>query len=625
MPDDTEDSAKVKARRRNSRYLGWILVAMIVAGLGGFGATNFGNGVRSVGKLGGESMSANAYARALRGELNTLSQQFGQQLTLSQAAPFGVPERALQSLISSTALNVEMARIGLSVGDAAVADQIAADKAFQGVSGNFDQVTYRDILSRNNMTEADFESGLRNDLARQILTAAVVGGFKAPAPLTEKLYSWVAEKRGFTLLALSESALSAPLPAATEADLNAQYAANIAAYTRGEAKRITYVALLPDVLAPKMTVEDADVRALYDARITDYVIPEKRLAERLVYPDQTSADAAAAELAAGKDFDDLVAARNLTLEDVDLGDVARTDLGSAADAVFALRDPGAVSGVVTTDLGPAIFRVNAVIDAQETGFDEVKPALTLELQTEAAQRAIAQRTEGLEDLLAGGATLADLSKEDGMTMATADYVAGATDNAEIATYNAFRKAADALAEGEFAEWIGLDDGGIIAMQLDETLPPAPIPLADVKDRVTEDWHAAALVTALGALAQSHKTAIEGGTAIGTFGAVTAAATAGRETQLEGAPASAMTAVFEMQPGEVRVITEGAQIAVLQLNSITPAAATGEDAAATRDAIATSLAQSTSRDALALFTQSLVNTGGLQLDQPVINAVQASFN
>lgn len=625
MPDDTEDSAKVKARRRNSRYLGWILVAMIVAGLGGFGVTNFGNGVRSVGKLGGESMSANAYARALRGELNTLSQQFGQQLTLSQAAPFGVPERALQSLISSTALNVEMARIGLSVGDAAVADQIAADKAFQGVSGNFDQVTYRDILSRNNMTEADFESGLRNDLARQILTAAVVGGFKAPAPLTEKLYSWVAEKRGFTLLALSESALSAPLPAATEADLNAQYAANIAAYTRGEAKRITYVALLPDVLAPKMTVEDADVRALYDARITDYVFPEKRLAERLVYPDQTSADAAAAELAAGKGFDDLVAARNLTLEDVDLGDVARTDLGSAADAVFALRDPGAVSGVVTTDLGPAIFRVNAVIDAQETGFDEVKPALTLELQTEAAQRAIAQRTEGLEDLLAGGATLADLSKEDGITMATTDYVAGATDNAEIATYNAFRKAADALAEGEFAEWIGLDDGGIIAMQLDETLPPAPIPLADVKDRVTEDWHAAALVTALGALAQSHKTAIEGGTAIGTFGAVTAAAAAGRETQLEGAPASAMTAVFEMQPGEVRVITEGAQIAVLQLNSITPAAATGEDAAATRDAIATSLAQSTSRDALALFTQSLVNTGGLQLDQPVINAVQASFN
>ncbi len=625
MSDVTEDSEKAKRRRRQTQYFGWILVAMIVAGLGSFGVTNFGGGIKSVGTIGQQEMSTNAYARALRDELNKISQQFGTQISLSQAAPFGVAERALQGLISRSALDAEMGRVGLSVGDAVVADQIASIESFQSVSGSFDATTYRDTLARNNMTIAEFEGGLRNDSARQILTAAIVGGFQAPAPLTDNLYNWVAEKRGFTVLSLTESSLPAPLPAPTQADLTAYHAANIAAYTRGEAKRITYVALLPDTLAPSMPTDEASVRALYDGRIADYVIPEKRLAERLVYPDEAAATAAVAELAAGKSFDDLVAARKLTLEDVDLGDVSKTDLGTAAEAVFALRDPGAVSGVISTDLGPAIFRVNAVIEAQETPFEDVKDTLALELQADSARKAIAQRTEALEDLLAGGATIADLAKEDGMTMATTDFVAGATDNDAIAGYTAFSKAAATLAEGDFPEWIGLDDGGIIAMQLDETVPPAPLPLDDVKDRVTADWHAAELAKALAALAETQKSAIEGGTQIGTLGVVSVAVAAGRETQPDSAPSGTMTAVFSMQPGEVQVLAEGAQVAVVQLDSITPAAPDGEEAVATREAIAASLAQSMSRDALALFTQALVTSGGLQLDQAALNAVQASFN
>lgn len=625
MPDATEETAKVKSRRRQNQFFGWILVVVLVGGLGGFGITSFGNTITSVGSVGKQEMSMNNYARALREELNALSQQFGMQLTLEQASAFGVADRAIQGLISRTALDAELGRVGLSVGDAVVADQIAAIGSFQGISGQFDSATYRDTLARNNMSESEFESGLRNDTARQILTAAVVGGFSAPKALTGDLYNWVAEKRGFTLLRLTEANLPIPVATPGEADLIAYHTANIDKYTRGEAKRITYVALMPEAMAASMPVDEAAVQALYDARINEFVIPEKRLAERLVYPDQAAAEAAVAELAVGKTFEDLVAARNLTLEDVDMGDVARPDLGKAADAVFALTEPGAVSGVVETDLGPAIFRVNAVIEAQETSFAEMRDALALEVQTDAARRAIAERTETLEDLLAGGATLADLAKEEGMVLATTDYVSGATDNDEIATYAAFRTAAEAVKIGDFAEWIGLDDGGIIAMQLDEVVPPAPIALADVTDRVTEDWRADELAKALAALAEAEKAVIDSGTPMGSRGVVTTAAAAGRETQVEDAPSGTLAAVFEMAPGEVRILTEGARVAVVRLDSITPASSEGDDAQATRDAIAASLAQSLSSDALALFTQSLVNSGGLQLDQAAITAVQASFN
>ncbi len=624
MAQDTDDTTKPK-RGKNTKVLVWVLMAMVIGGLGGFGVQNFGGGLKSIGTVAGQDMTTNAYARALRDELNAMSKQFGTQMTLSQAAPFGVAERALQGLISRTALDGELARVGLSAGDAVVANQIASIQSFQNVSGAFDAATYRDTLSRNNMSEREFETGLRNDTARQMLTAAVVGGFEAPKPLIDALYAWVGERRGFSLLSLTEASLSVPVPQPSEADLTAYYQEHIADFTRAEAKRITYVAMLPDALAPAMPVDEAAVHALYETRLTDFVIPEKRLAERLVYPDLAAAEAALAELAAGKGFEDLVAARNLTLEDVDLGDVSRADLGAAADAVFALYAPGSVSGVVTTDLGPAIFRVNAVIEAQETSFEEVHVALALELQANAARRVIAQRTEGLNDLLAGGATLEDLAKEDGMVMATTDYVPNAADNAEIAGYSAVRKAAETLTQGDYPELIGLDDGGIVALRLDAVLPPTPIPQADVTERLAESWHTAELAKALSTLAETRKAEIEGGALMGTMGIVTLAVAAEREAQLPDAPKGLMAAVFAMQPGEVQVLSEGTLVAVVLLDSITPAATEGDDATATKDAISTSLAQSLSRDALTLFTQSLVSKAGLQLDQAAVNAVQANFN
>jgi peptidyl-prolyl cis-trans isomerase D len=81
----------------------------------------------------------------------------------------------------------------------------------------------------------------------------------------------------------------------------------------------------------------------------------------------------------------------------------------------------------------------------------------------------------------------------------------------------------------------------------------------------------------------------------------------------------------MKPGEVRTLSDGTNVAVLQLDSILSATQTGADAEAIRAAIAGSLAQSLSKDAQALFTQTLITSGGLQLDQATVDAVRASFN
>jgi peptidyl-prolyl cis-trans isomerase D len=204
---------------------------------------------------------------------------------MADARSIGIDRQVLAGLVNRAALDNEAARLGLSVGDATVAAELGKISAFQGISGTFDRETYALTLQQNGTNEAAFEANVRRDVARALLTGAVAGGVISPAPLTDTLVAWAGEKRGFSLIVLDASALDTPLAEPTPAEVQAHYDANIADYTRPEAKRIEYAALLPETIAATMEVPEDEVQKAYDARISEFMIPEKRLVERLVYPD----------------------------------------------------------------------------------------------------------------------------------------------------------------------------------------------------------------------------------------------------------------------------------------------------------------------------------------------------
>ena len=618
----TDDTPKKK--NRGTSVVLWVLMAMLVAGLGGFGVTNFGGGITTIGKVGDHDIKVDDYSSALRQQMAAFSKQIGQQVSFSQAQSLGIDKQVLQSVINRAALDNEADRIGLSVGDAVVASKIGGIAAFQRTAGQFDRETYRDALKQNGLNEAEFEKNIRADATRELLQGAISGGFVAPAALTDTIAAWAGETRGFSLLRLTEADLPVPVAAPTDAELKAFYDTNIASYTRPEAKRISYAALLPDTLAKDMPLDEAKLKETYQSRLAEYMIPEKRLVERLVYPTDAEAAAAKARLDGGESFETLVAERKLTLEDIDLGDVSKADLAAAGDAVFALAGPGIV-GPFASDLGPALFRMNAVLAAQDTTFDEARAQLAIEQQTEAARKAIAGKVEAIDDLLAGGATLADVAKEQGMTLATTDYAAGADDNDAIAGYTAFRDAATKLAEGDFPEAVMLDDGGLVALQLQEVVPPTAVPFDKIREKVTAAWRNDTLTKALSTQAISLKAAVEGGGSLGAYGIVERTAKIDRQGQVQDAPPEVLQAVFEMVAGDVRVIEAAGFAGLVQLDSIAPATTMGDDATAMRQAIATQAAQAISADAFTLFTTAMTAQAGISLDQAAINAVHAQIN
>ena len=612
------------AQNNTRRIGGWVIMLLLFVGLIGFGGANLSGTIRSIGTAGDKQIAVQTYANALSRQIDALSAQVGSPISFPQAQSIGLDRQVLAQVVGDRVLDNEATELGVSVGDARVAARIRNQPAFAGLSGEFDREQYRFTLESNGLTEAEYETRLREEMSRTLLQLAVISGTPAPATFAEAMTRFIGERRSFGWAQVTDAALDNELPAPTEAEIVAHYEANPDTYTRPEQRRISYAAIRPGDLIDTVEVDDQAIRDLYETRIDEFVQPERRLVERLVFADAPAAESALSRIEAGEtDFETLVTTRGLDLADTDMGDVARDDLGPAADAVFA-ADPGDVVGPARTDLGPALFRVNAVLAAQEIPFSEARADLRAELAQDRARREIEAARGTVEDLLAGGATVEDLADRTLLEAGSRDWQAGESDG--IAAYEAFRRAARTTEPGAFPELTELADGGLLVLRVDEVLPPELRPLDEVRQRVIVDRAAAARQEAIAAEARDIAEAVADGAAFSEFGlSGFAEVDMIRRDFITGAPRGMMDEVFEMDVGEARVVTgQDGSVAVVRLDEITPADMDDPDMVSEREAIAERAQQGISQDVYSAYTNAVRARTEVSLDQAAINAVHGSF-
>ncbi len=601
---------------------GFVLLLLIVA-MAGFGIEGFGTATRSIGSVGNKDISTDDYARALQEQLRELTQQTGQPVTLEQARAFGIDQSVLRQLVTRATLDNEAAELGLSVGDEIVQREILSIDGFQGLDGSFDRESYRFALQNAGLSESAFEEQLRADAARGILQTAVVAGIPAPATQRDLLLEFAGERRDLTVLTLDRRALAEPIPAASDADLRAFHEENIDRYTLPEGKRIDYALITPAMLLDTLDIDEAALREEYDRRASAFRRPERRLVERLVYRDAASAEAAMAQISDGDaSFEDLVAERGLELEDTDMGDVTRDELGAAGAPVFALTEPG-VTGPHETSLGPALFRVNAILPPQITEFEDAREELRQEVGADMAARLLAQQLDDYEDLLAGGASVADLAAETDMQGGRIDWRDISRDG--IAAYAEFREAARAVQEGDFPRVEVLDNGGLFALEMIEALPSEPQVFDDVRDAVQRDWEQAQVTAALAGLAEdlraraaAGESFAEMGFAPGRFPGVP------RTHDSSDLPGDLVDLGFDLTEGEIAISPGDGRVRLVRVDAVIGPDRGDPDTQNLSAQIAAQLEQSLAQDVFAFFTSALQDGTSIRLNQSVIDAVNAEF-
>ncbi len=605
-----------------SKTFVWIIIGLAMLGLGGFGASNLSGTIRTIGTVGDKHIDVGEYARQLGQEIRAVEAQTGEQLPFSRAQEIGLDQAVLGRLISERALDHEAAVLALSIGDEALRDQIVDIPAFQGISGSFDREAYTFSLERNGTSESEFETRLREETARTLLQGAMISGVVMPSSYVSTLLGYIGETRDFTWARLASADLDAPLETASDEQLKTYFAENTSDFMLPETKRLTYVQLSPDALIESIDIPEEDLRAEFEARVNQYNTPERRLVERLVYLDEEEANRAAAALeVAGTTFETLVDERGLALADIDLGDVDRLSLDAAGETVFA-ANVGDVVGPLDTDLGPALFRVNGVLPAQVTTFDEAKPDLQEILATDRARRLVSTMAQDFDDLLAGGATLEELADETDLEIGSIEWFEGNGNG--IGAYVAFADAARVVTEEDFPQIENLEDGGVFALRLDEVLPVRPPEFEQAREQITASWENNQVESRLNEQAATLVPQLQSGTDFAGLGlTATEESDQTRTGFVAGTPPSFMEDVFKMNIGDVSVVDSFGTVLVVRLDAINPTEE-NENADALSAQLQAQIEQSLARDLYNIYSRDAVQRAGQNIDPRSLAAVHVNF-
>ena len=407
-----------------SSYFTLALLGILVASfaLWGIGRDVFLKGGNNIAVIGEDKITAQDYARQFQASLYREQQNYNGELTQDLAIKMGLANQVLQSEVNQMAFYEAARQAGIRVSDERLRNYITSQDVFQNDLGIFDRFKFERIAQNQGLTSPEFEEVLRQDLMRQDFVVSLVTNIQVPRAALETIYKFERESRTADVVTIRATDIT-DIPEADEDTLKAYYEAHSSRYMAPEYRTVNYITVTPDQFVDAIDLDEEEVRNLYEDRLDNYTVAEKRTLQQLILDSKEDADAAYADLQAGKPFLDVVDKySDQAIEDSNIGAQTRKDIEevygpAAVDTVFGLSGEG-YSAPVETDFGWYIFNVIGIEAGSSKSFEEVKPELEKELKKQHAMDHVYEVVNKLEDELAGGAPLTEISDTLGIALKT---------------------------------------------------------------------------------------------------------------------------------------------------------------------------------------------------------------
>ncbi len=499
------DSLRNAARSWMAKLLLVLLGLSFVAwGVGDvFRSGIVGNSVLTAGDV---SVSPIEYRLAYNRQLQIYSQQLNQRLSREQAAALGIDQQVLAQLTAGVVLDEQSRKMRLGLSEDRLASLTAEDPAFRDASGKFSRVNFDGVLRNVGMRPEDYLKSREQVAIRQQVVEALTDGVTAPDVYLQALAVHGGESRDVEFLVLPVS-LVQPVAEPSEAELSTFFEERKDSYKAPEYRKFSYVKLTPEDTSNPAAIDDAAVKADYDASIQRYTKKETRRIEQIVFASRTDGDAAKAKITAGATFDDIVAAEKKTLADVALGDLQKQDLPDQkiADAAFALS-AGQVSDVIDGQFGSVLVRVTAVTPQTIAGFDEVKAEIRNNMALTEANAVLLEVHDAYEDARGGGDTIEAAAAKTKLKLVTIDGADATGQSIDGKPVKDLPETASLLTAVFAAEQgienapINVGSNGFLWYEVLQITPERERPMSEVKDTVVSDWKVAKAAELLAAKA-----------------------------------------------------------------------------------------------------------------------------
>ncbi|HOW84741.1 MAG TPA: SurA N-terminal domain-containing protein [Candidatus Aminicenantes bacterium] len=490
----------LKTMRRNVKSLKpilWIVVATFVVAIfaiwGGAGRLGESNRTDTLATVGGARISSDEFYQALRQRLEAIRKQLGGEINAGLIQQLGVPQQTLEQLVQQRLLLEIASDMGLRASDAEVRAKIMSFPGLQQDGKFVGFENYKRALEYNHIQLAEFEASLRQDvLLGKVVDLLTAGLFVTDDEVWES-YRKQNDSVKIEYVVAETAKIEAPAAGPSEAQLRARYDGNAAAYKVAEKRTADYVVLRQADFKKEIKVKDEEVEKYYRDNTAQFQEPETVKASRIWLPftaaDKDKVLAQAGDLrrraAGGEDFAALARANSKDDKAAAGGDWGAYDwrsLSAAETAAVSGLDKDAVSEVVETETGAAVFKVTDKTAAVTKPLDEVKTTIKAALEDEKARALVAERLQSLEKAARKEKSLDVAAQKQGYKPASTGALKRGDPLGDFDTSGAVSEALFGLKEKEISAPIVTYAGEVLA-ELKAVEPERPAKFEEVRDQL----------------------------------------------------------------------------------------------------------------------------------------------
>jgi peptidyl-prolyl cis-trans isomerase D len=406
----------------------------------------------------------------------------------------------LTQLVYTKEVQYEAARLGIKVTNEEIADRVKQylPTAFNG--GNpvgMDQYAQQ-VQQRFGMTVPVFEEQIKQLLLEEKFRRLVTDGISAsPAELQEQ-FRYQNEKVKLDYALLKPEDLEAKITP-DEAEIKAAYEKRKSQYQIPEKRVVQYGLVDLTKLRQNVQISDDDLKAKYQRDIQQYEVPNRVHAAHILFmtvgkPDaevdeiKKKAEDVLKQLKKGAKFEDLAKKNS---EDPgtkdkggDLGWIVQGQTVPEFEKVAFSLQPGTVSDLVKTQYGFHIIKVLAKETAHTKPFDEVKDSIRAPMLLTKADDQAGKIAEQLAAAIrkSNRTPLTDLARDYHLEAAQTRAVAATDPLIELGNSSEAKDTIFRLREGEVSQPIRTDRGYVV-LSLKQVIPAHQASLDEVRDKI----------------------------------------------------------------------------------------------------------------------------------------------
>jgi peptidyl-prolyl cis-trans isomerase D len=454
---------------------------------GGFGSAD------TLATIGSERISDRDMSRAMDRRLSQVRQQNPEADYAAIGRDF---EPLLDALIDAKALEAFAIKNGFILSKRLVDAQIATIPGTKGLNGQFSEQSYANFLAQQRMTDEELRMIIRNGMHQQLLIAPVAVNARAPVGMATPYASILLEGREGEVAFVPTAAFRAGLKP-TDADLQQYYSANQARYMVPEQRVLRIAKIGPEQVA-SVQPTDAEIAEYYKANAALYAPRETRVISQAVVADQATAQAIANRARSGQSFVAASAPAGLSAADISVGPQTReefTDLAGQKTAAAAFSAPqGGIVGPIEDEGTWHVVKIDEIRREGGKPLETVRSEIATKLAAEKRKEAVETLVDKVQTAIDNGASFSEAAAAGNLKPIETPPI---TADGKSHSDTAFQLPADLTAALKSGFELGEsdepvvdpipNDGGYVLVSPARVISAAPSPLAQIRDRVAEDW------------------------------------------------------------------------------------------------------------------------------------------